>query len=92
MGSFIAVASFSPDTDLPQMMAVGDAEISKVAELRGAGRLGAVHVSPTCGRVFLEVEADSDDVAMGTVQELPMAKWWSIELFPTMTPGTQPQP
>ena len=86
MDTYIAVASFSPDTDLPQMMAVRTEEIAKVAELREEGRLGAVHPSPTRGRVFLEVQADSEDAAMATVRELPMAQWWNIELFPTITP------
>ena len=92
MDTFIAVASFSPETDLPRMMTVRAEEIAKVAELRQAGRLGAVHPSPTRGRVFLEVRAESEDAAMGTIRELPMAQWWDIELFPTMTPTGEEQP
>ncbi|MFM7596990.1 MAG: hypothetical protein ACKO70_01245 [Actinomycetota bacterium] len=45
-----------------------------------------MHPSPTRGRVLLEVQAESEDVAMGTIRELPMAQWWDIELFPTITP------
>lgn len=86
MATFIAVASFSPETDLPQMNTVIAEEIAQVRALTEEGRLGAVHVSPARGRVFLEVRAEDEESARETVATLPMAKWWQIEFFPTMTP------
>ena len=86
MSTFIAVATFSPETDLPQMNAVIAEEVAQVRALTAAGLLGAVHVSPTRGRVFIEVRADDEHAARAVVETLPMAKWWQIDLFPTMAP------
>lgn len=85
MRTFIAVASFSPETDLPLMNAVIDEEVAQARALTSQGRLKAVHVSPTRGRVFLEVRAESADEAQETVETLPMAKWWGIDIYPTMS-------
>lgn len=90
MGTFIAVASFSPETDLPQMNAVISEEVAQVRTLVAEGRLGAVHVSIARGRAFLEVHAEDEISARATVETLPMARWWDIDLFPTMTPPTPP--
>ncbi|MCX6434154.1 MAG: hypothetical protein NTX29_15760 [Actinobacteria bacterium] len=86
MGTFIAVATFSPETDLPQMNNVIAEEVAQVRALTAAGRLGAVHISPSRGRVFLEVHADDELGARATVETLPMAKWWAIDVYPTMGP------
>ena len=86
METFIAMASFSPETDLPEMREVIAEEIERVEELRAEGRLGAVHVSAARGRVFIEVNADEEASAKATIESLPMAKWWSIEIFPTQGP------
>ena len=86
MGTFIAMASFSPETDLPQMSTVIAEEIAQVQALRAEGRLGAVHVSAVKGRVFIEVTADDEESARHTVGTLPMAKWWEVEFFPTQGP------
>jgi len=89
MGTFIVVASFSPETDLPQMNNVIAEEVSQVRALTAEGRLGAVHISPSRGRVFLEVPAEDDLSARATVETLPMAKWWTIDVYPTMGPPDQ---
>lgn len=82
----MVMASFSPETDLPQMRTVVAEEIAQVDALRSEGRLGAIHISAVKGRVFIEVKADSEDAARATVETLPMARWWSIEVFPTQPP------
>ena len=89
MATFIAVASFSPETDLPLMTAVIAEEVAQVRALTEEGCLKAVHVSPMRGRVFLEVVAENEDEARATVETLPMAKWWEIEVYPTMGPPDQ---
>jgi len=86
MPTFIVVAAFSPETDLPQMTSVVAEEVARVRTLTAEGRLGAVHVSPARGRVFLEVHHDDEAGARATVESLPMARWWDIDIFPTMTP------
>lgn len=88
MATFIAVASFA-ETDLPLMRAVIEEEVAQVRVLTAEGRLKAVHVSPTRGRVFLEVSAASEEEARATVESLPMAQWWEIEIYPTMAPPDQ---
>ena len=89
MATFIAVASFSPETDLPQMYAVMAEEVARVHLLMAEGRLKAVHASPTRGRAFLEVIAESEEEARATVESLPMAQWWEIDLYPTTGPPDQ---
>ena len=89
MPTFIAVASFSPETDLPLMTTVIAEEVAQVRALTEEGRLKAVHVSPMRGRVFLEVIAGSEDEATQTVETLPMAQWWEIDVYPTMAPPDQ---
>ena len=89
MSTFIAVVSFSPENDLPQMNTVIAEEVAQVRALTAEGRLGAVHISPARGRAFLEVLAEDERAALTTVKTLPMAKWWEIDLFPTMTPPEQ---
>ena len=86
METFIAMASCSPETDLPQMREVITEEVAQVEALRAEGRLGAVHVSAERGRVFIEVNADDEESAKDTIETLPMAKWWSFEIFPTQGP------
>lgn len=86
MVTFMVVASFSPETDLPQMNTVVAEEVAQVQTLRAAGRLGAVHIAPTRGRVFLEVFADNDADARATVATLPMAQWWELDAYATMGP------
>ena len=89
MSTFIVVASFSPETDLPLMTGVIDEEVAQVRVLTAEGRLKAVHVSPMRGRVFLEVMAESESEARATVESLPMAQWWDIEVYLTMAPPDQ---
>lgn len=89
LATYIAVASFSPENDLPSMSAVIAEEVAHVRALTAEGRLKAVHVSPTRGRVFLDVIAESEDEARATVETLPMARWWEIEVYPTMGPPDQ---
>lgn len=91
MATFIVVAEFSPETDLPLMNAVIAEEVAQVRTLTQEGRLGAVHISPSKGRVFLEIFADDEENALIAARTLPMAKWWQLEIFPTMVPPA-PQP
>ena len=89
MQTFMVVATFSPQDDLPKMNAVVAEEVAQVRALTAEGRLGAVHISPTHGRVFLEVHANDETEARATVESLPMAKWWAIDAYPTMGPPDQ---
>jgi len=89
VNTYMTVAGFSPERDLPQMNAVIAEEVAQVKALRADGRLTAVHVSPTRGRFFLVVNAEDDVAARATVETLPMAKWWTLEVYPLMGPVDQ---
>lgn len=91
MATFMAVARFSPERDLPQITAVIPEEVAQVRKLTDEGRLGAVRVSPARGRVFLEVYAEDEIAARVTVETLPMSRWWDIEIFPIAEPTMTPQ-
>ena len=80
----MVIGEFDPVTDLPLMSSVIAEEVAEVQILKSEGRLGSVHVSPTRGRVFLEVTAEDAAAAQTTVQTLPMAKWWDIDVHPTV--------
>ncbi|MGV1089024.1 MAG: muconolactone Delta-isomerase family protein [Mycobacterium sp.] len=86
MATFMVVGAFSPETDLPLMSSVLAEEVAQVKALQSEGRLGSVHISPARGRVFLEVIAEDEAATNATVQTLPMAKWWTVEVYPTVGP------
>jgi len=54
--------------------------------LQKAGRLGAIHLALPRGTVFLEVTAEDLSAAESTVRELPMSKWWDLDVFPLVVP------
>lgn len=89
MTTFIVMGAFDPVV-LPQMRTVIAEEVSQVEILKAEGRLGSVFISPQRGRVFLEVFADDEAGAEATVQTLPMAKWWELDIYPTMAPAGPP--
>lgn len=86
----MVVASFKPDTEMSEVLAVVAEEQAQVAALTNDGRLGAIYVSMPRKTVFIEVFADSAAEAESTVQLLPMSVWWTLDVFPT--PAVPPAP
>ncbi|CAB4876923.1 MAG: hypothetical protein F2793_05025 [Actinobacteria bacterium] len=87
MHSFMVVCTFTAGTDMAEVMTVVAEEQAKVAELKAAGRVGALYLSTLeRGTVFLEIFADDADAARETVVSLPMAKWWSLDIYPINLP------
>ena len=86
MATFIVIGAFDPEVDLPLMSTVIPEEVAQVEILKGEGRLASVHISPARGRVFLEIIAEDAAEAQATTETLPMAKWWSIDVYPTVGP------
>ena len=82
----MVIGAFDPEVDLPLMSTVLAEEVAQVQILKGQGRLGSVHISPSRGRVFLEIIAADTAEAQATTETLPMAKWWSIDIYPTVGP------
>jgi muconolactone delta-isomerase len=91
MATFIVICTFKPDTNMDDVFAVAAEEMAQVKALEDAGRLGPVKLSLARGTVFLEVFAADAAAAEATVHTLPMAKWWSLDVFPIAAP-TVPGP
>lgn len=87
MNEFMVLCTFQPGTDMREVYAVVAEEQAVAAALFEAGRVGKFHLSLARGTVFIEAFAASADDAAATVQELPMAKWWDIDVFPLAAPA-----
>jgi hypothetical protein len=85
--TFIVVATFKADTDMAEVAGLVPDEIAKVEELRSAQRMGAVHIALARGTVFIEVIAADEPGAVATVHELPLGKFFDLDVFATMPPG-----
>lgn len=78
---FIAVATFFDEVDMTEVLKVVNEEKAKVAELQESGNLGEIRLAVPQGKVFLDVFAETEQEAKAVVEELPMARWWNIEVF-----------
>ena len=86
MSGFIVIAKFVSGTDMKDVFAVVQEEQAKVAELTAKGRLGAIHLSLPRQTVFLEVFAEDESDAASVIESLPMAKWWTLDVYPIAAP------
>lgn len=82
MNQYMVVATFKPGTVMSEVMQVVEEEKAKVLVLQELKQLGEIRLAVPNGKVFLDVFADTPDAAGETVRELPMAKWWDLELYP----------
>ena len=87
MSEFMVVCTFKEGTDMADVMKVVAQERSAVAELQAAGTIGVVKLATPQGKVFLEVHASDADSALASVATLPMAKWWTIEIYSIVPPA-----
>ena len=85
--TFIVVATFTDDADMAAVAATVPEEIRQVEALRGQGRMGGVHVAFARRTVFIEVLAADEAAAIQTVQELPLARWFILDVYPTSAQG-----
>ena len=86
MQQYMVVSTFKAGVDMRDVLTVVDAEKAMVKVLQAAGRLGQIRLAVPQGKVFLDVYADNPTSAATTVQELPMAQWWDLEVY--MLSGT----
>lgn len=86
MTTFMVVCTFKPGTNMSEVFAVITEEAAQVAVLEAEGRLGSLHLSLERGTVFLEIFADDVAGAVETVETLPMANWWDLDVFPVAAP------
>ena len=87
MSEFMVVCTFKEGTDMADVMAVVAQERSAVADLQAAGSLGVVKLATPQGKVFLQVHAEDAASALVTVETLPMAAWWNIEVYAIVPPA-----
>ena len=89
MEKFMVVCTFKQGTEMSDVYAVVAEEQAKAAELQAAGKIGAIHLATLSrGTVFIEAFAATLEEATATIQSLPMAIWWDIDVFPLSAPGT----
>lgn len=84
--TFIVVATFKDGTDMSEVFGLIPDEVAKVEELRAAERMGAVHIALARGTVFIEVIAADEAAAVSTVLELPLGKFFDLDVFETVPP------
>ena len=82
MSQFMVVATFKPDTDMAEVMKVVEAEKAAVKKLQAEERLGSIRLAVPHKKVFIDCFAESETDAESAVRELPMAKWWNLEVYP----------
>ena len=88
MEKFMVVCTFKPGTEMSDVYSVVAEEQAKAAELQVAGKIGAIHLATISrGTVFIETFAENLEEATATIQSLPMAIWWDIDVFPLSAPG-----
>jgi muconolactone delta-isomerase len=88
MEKFMVVCTFKQGTEMSDVYAVVAEEQVKAAELQAAGKIGAIHLATLSrGTVFIEAFAATLEEATSTIQSLPMAMWWDIDVFPLSAPG-----
>ena len=88
MERFMVVARFKPGTSWDDVMAVVPNEQRVVEELRKSDKLGQLYLATAARQtVFLEIFARNQSEAEATVQTLPMARWWELDIFPLNAPA-----
>ena len=84
----MVVCTFKPGTEMSDVYSVVAEEQAKAAELQAAGKIGAIHLATISrGTVFIETFAQNPEEATATIQSLPIAIWWDIDVFPLSAPG-----
>jgi muconolactone delta-isomerase len=81
MSQFMVVSTFHEGVDMKEVLQVVEEEKAKVKELQEQGRLGEIRLAVPQGKVFLDVFADDDAEALAIVEELPMARWWTLVAY-----------
>ena len=88
MKPFMVVATFTPGTHMPDVLAVVPAEQARMAELQAEGRVNALYLATAARQtVFMEAFGEDIDDVVAVVNTLPMAKWWDIDVFPLNPPA-----
>lgn len=88
MKSFMVVATFTPGTNMADVMAVVPEEQARMAELRAEGRIQGLYLATAARQtVFMESFGEDVDDVVAMVKTLPMAQWWDLDVFPLNPPA-----
>lgn len=87
MEPFLVLCTFKEGTNMDEVFAVVAEEQARVQVLQAEGRIGAIHLSLARGTVFIETFAENAAEAAVTVQTLPMATWWDLDVYPLAAPA-----
>ena len=87
MAGFMVVCRFKPDTVMSEVFAVVAEEQAAVAVLVGEGLVGEIRLALSRQTVFIEVFAAGVDEATTTIERLPMAKWWDLDVYELGAPS-----
>ncbi|MBW4078648.1 MAG: hypothetical protein HIU84_09115 [Acidobacteria bacterium] len=90
MNQFMVVATFGPATLMDELTTMVPGEMTQVKVLKGERVPSTVRVSVARDKVFLEVSAADAAGAEVTLQRLPMAKFWDLEVFQVHAPVSDP--
>jgi len=83
----MVVATFKEGTTQEDIRALIPAEQAQAKVLEEQGLLGFIKVAMSKRKVFLEAFGEDDASVVSTIQTLPFAAIWNIELFPTTPPA-----
>ena len=88
MKPFMVVATFKPDTNMADVLAVVAEEQARIADLQAEGRIGGLYLATAERKtVFLHVFGEGDDDVVAMVNTLPMAQWWDLDVYPLNPPA-----
>lgn len=83
----MVVATFKEGVTPEDIRALIPAEQAQAKLLEEQGLLGSIKVAMPKRTVFLESFGEDDASVLETIQSLPLAAMWDIEVFPTTPPA-----
>ncbi|GLY03799.1 MULTISPECIES: hypothetical protein [Actinoplanes] len=81
--TFMVVGTLHAGTDMAEFGALRADEHRQLEVLRAEGRVGAHYVSPARGTTFVEIIAADEEGVAQTMQTLPFARFFDMDVFPT---------
>ena len=83
----MVVATFKEDASQEEIRELIPAEQAQAKLLEEQGLLGSIKVSMPKRTVFLEAFGHDNQSILETINSLPLAALWDIEVFPTTPPA-----
>ena len=87
MSTFMAVTKFKENVTMEEIQALIPTEQAQAKKLEAEGKITSIKISMPKRTTFIEVVAETEEGALESIQSLPMAALWNIEIFPTTPPA-----